>query len=89
LENLKLIIFCPALSKGTFKYDLFKMKTDCPSFEEFEKLFNEQFENEMVDVAVPEKPEHKVEWSRCCEVSFPSYCYLFIIIKKIYFHNNV
>jgi hypothetical protein len=67
LENLKLIIFCPTLSNGAFRYDLFKMKTDCPSFEEFEKLFNEQFENEAGDVAVPEKPEHKVEWSRCCE----------------------
>lgn len=61
------------------------MKTDCPSFEEFEKLFKEQFENEEVDVAVPEKPEHKVEWSRCCDVSFPTiYCYLFIIIIKIF-----
>lgn len=52
------------------------MKTDCPSFEEFEKLFKEQFENEEGDVAVPEKPEHKVEWSRCCDVSFPNHLLL-------------
>jgi hypothetical protein len=51
------------------------MKTDCPSFEEFEKLFKQQYENEEVDGAVPEKPEHKVEWSRCCEVSYSFFCY--------------
>ena len=54
------------------------MKTDCPSFEEFEKLFKEQYENEDDDGGVPEKPEHKVEWSRCCEVSFSFYCYLLL-----------
>ena len=86
LENLKLIIFCPTLSNGAFRYDLFKMKTDCPSFEEFEKLFNEQFENEAGDVAVPEKPEHKVEWSRCCDVSF---IFSSIVIFSLLFIKNI
>lgn len=56
---MKLTTTSPTILNTNLSYDLFKMKTDCPSFEEFEKLFEDEKES------VPEVPANNYEWNRC------------------------
>lgn len=42
LEDIKLIPTCRTLCHMNYNFNLFKMETDCPSFEKFEELFNDE-----------------------------------------------
>lgn len=64
LEDIKLIPTCESICQMNYNYNLFKMETDCPSFEKFEELFNEDDEKDL-----PFSPELNCDWKRKSNVS--------------------
>ncbi|KAG5684970.1 hypothetical protein PVAND_014175 [Polypedilum vanderplanki] len=57
LERIKLIATCSSISNFNFKYNLYKMKTNCPSFEEFEKFFDHE------KTSFQEVPKFNQDWT--------------------------
>lgn len=88
VENMKLITVSSICNKN-FTYGFFKMKTDCPSFKNFEKLLREDDKKDNPYEDLPEVPAINSEWKLDCNVcSFFFHLTLIIKLFNFFFQNN-
>ncbi len=60
MEKLDLIIDCPEFEKIEYEFNLFKLDSDCCTFEQFEELFDSEDE-----VEIDKEPQFEIEWINC------------------------